>query len=111
MVPALCANTAAVLPPSYQRALRKQPAALHVTALVLVTTLHLLDLCRLAVRLAHRRCPPPLPNGPRGKPRTYSEESLLLIALLRTLLAALLSGHARLAVRVAGTGAGLRPPP
>src|SRR5437868_2816439 len=35
--------------------------------------------------LAHRRCPPPLPAGPGGSPRTYSEESLLLIALLRTL--------------------------
>lgn len=85
MVPALCANTAAVPPPSYQRAVRKQAAALHVTALALVTTLRLLDLCRLAVRLAQRRCPPPLPKGPGGRPRIYSEESLLLIALLRTL--------------------------
>ena len=85
MVPALCADTAAVPPPSYQRALRKQPSALHATALALVTTLPLLDLCRLAVRLAHRRCPPPLPKGPGGRPRTYSEESLILIALLRTL--------------------------
>lgn len=85
MVPALCANTAAVPPPSYQRAVRKRPAALHVTALALVTNLRLLDLCRLAVRLAQRRCPPPLPKGPGGRPRTYSEESLLLIALLRTL--------------------------
>ncbi len=59
--------------------------ALHVTALTLVTALRLLDLCRLAVRLAHRRCPPPLPKGPGGKPRRYSEESLLLVALLRTL--------------------------
>jgi len=58
---------------------------MHVTALTLVTALPLLDLCRLAVRLAHRRCPPPLPQGPGGKPRTYTEESLLLIALLRTL--------------------------
>jgi hypothetical protein len=85
MVPALCVPTVAVPPPSYQRALQKQPAALHVTALALVTRLRLLDLCRLAVRLAHRRCPPPLPRGPGGKPRTYAEESLLLIALLRTL--------------------------
>jgi hypothetical protein len=46
---------------------------------------HLLTLCRLAVRLAHHRCPPPLPAGPGGAPRTYREESLLLIALLRTL--------------------------
>jgi len=85
MVPALCAPTGAVPPPSYQRALAKQRTALHVTALALVTTLHLLDLCRLAVQLAHRRCPPPLPKGPGGKPRVYREESLLLIALLRTL--------------------------
>ena len=53
--------------------------------LALVTTLHLLALCRLAVRLAQRRCSPPLPAGPGGAPRTYSEESLLLISLLRTL--------------------------
>jgi hypothetical protein len=85
MVPALCANTAAVPPPSYQRAARKQPAALHLTALALVTTLNLLALCRVAVQIARRWCPPPLPKGPGGKPRTYSEESLLLIALLRTL--------------------------
>lgn len=35
--------------------------------------------------LAHRRCPPPLPKGPGGRPRSYREESLLLIGLLRTL--------------------------
>ena len=85
MVPVPCGNTAPVPPPSYQRALRKQPRALHCTALTLVTTFHLLDLCRLAVRLAQQRCPPPLPAGPGGAPRTYAEESLLLIALLRTL--------------------------
>ena len=85
MVPVPCPSTATVPPPSYHRALAKQPAALHVTALALVTTLPLLDLCRLAVRLAHRRCPPPLPKGPGGAPRSYSEESLLLIALLRAL--------------------------
>jgi hypothetical protein len=59
--------------------------ALHLDALALVTALHLLTLCRLAVRLAHHRCPPPLPAGSGGAPRCYSEESLLLIALLRTL--------------------------
>jgi len=85
MVPATCSSTAPVPPPSYHRALARRPTALHVTALALVTTLHLLDLCRLAVRVAHRRCPPPLPKGPGGARRTYSEESLLLIALLRTL--------------------------
>jgi transposase len=74
-----------VAPPAYQRAQAKQSPALHITALTLVTTLHLLTLCRLAVNMSHRRCPPPLPKGPGGAPRTYSEESLLLIGLLRTL--------------------------
>src|SRR3954470_21306830 len=85
MVPATCVSTAPVPPPSYHRALGKHAPALHLSALTLVTTLHLLALCRLAVRAPHRRCPPPLPAGPGGSPRTYSEESLLLIALLRTL--------------------------
>jgi len=84
MVPLPCVSTVSVPPPSYQRAARKQPTALHVTALSVVATLHLLELCRLAVRLAHRRCPPPPPKGPGGRPRTYREEALLLIALLRT---------------------------
>jgi len=85
MVPVPCLHTEAVPPPSYQRQIEKQSRALHCTALTLVTTLHLLDLCRLAVRCAHHRCPPPLPTGPGGAPRTYTEESLLVIALLRTL--------------------------
>src|SRR5437667_6577708 len=74
-----------VAPPAYQRAQDRRGPALHINALTLVTTLHLLTLCRVAVRLAHRRCPPPLPAGPGGAPRTYTEESLLLISLLRTL--------------------------
>src|SRR3989440_10226554 len=76
---------APVAPPSFQREQARLSPALHIDALTLVTTLHLLALCRLAVSLAHRRCPPPLPAGPGGSPRTYSEESLLLIGLLRTL--------------------------
>jgi hypothetical protein len=47
-----------VAPPSYQRAQARLGPALHINALTLVTTLHLLMLCRMAVRLAHRRCPP-----------------------------------------------------
>ena len=82
---AVVEHQAPVPPPSYQRAQAKQRPALHLNALTLVTTLHLLTLCRLAVRVAHRRCPPPLPAGPGGAPRAYSEESLLLIGLLRTL--------------------------
>jgi hypothetical protein len=63
----------------------RQARALHINALTLIETLHLLALCRLAVQLAHRRCPPPLPKGAGGRPRSYREESLLLIALLKTL--------------------------
>src|SRR5438046_1478461 len=85
MMPTRVTVQAPVPPPSYQRAQARLSRALHIDALTLVTTLHLLALCRLAVRLAHRRCSPPLPAGPGGAPRTYSEASLLLVALLRTL--------------------------
>lgn len=85
MVPAACVSRAPVPPPAYRRAQAKVGRALGLDALTLVTRLHLLVLCRLAVRLARRRCPPPLPAGPGGRPRVYTEESLLLVALLRTL--------------------------
>src|SRR5258708_30521695 len=85
MMPTIVNEAAPVPPPAYYRAQDRLGPALHIDALTLVTTLHLLALCRLAVRLAHHRCPPPLPSGPGGAPRTYREESLLLIALLRTL--------------------------
>ena len=96
-----------VPPPAYHRAQVRLGPALHIDALTLVNTLHLLALCRLAVRLAHHRCPPPLPTGPGGAPRTYSEESLLLIALLRTRLPAFVSRYARLAHQLASVGSGL----
>src|SRR2546421_9088149 len=85
MMPTIVKEQAPVPPPSYQRAQAQLSRALHIDALTLVTTLHVLALCRLAVRLAHRRCPPPLPAGPGGAPRTYREESLLPISLFRTL--------------------------
>src|SRR5438270_13070439 len=85
MIPTIVAEQASVPPPAYHRAQARLGPALHINALTLVRTLHLLALCRLAVRLAHRRCPPPLPAGKGGSPRLYSEESLLLIGLLRTL--------------------------
>src|SRR5262249_58726705 len=68
--------------PSYHRTLGR---ALHLDALTVVTRLRLLSVCRLAVLLAERQCPPPLPAGRGGAPRIYSEESLLLLALLRAL--------------------------
>src|SRR5258708_5154210 len=85
MIPARVNEAVSVPPPAYHRAQARLGPALHIDALALVNMLHLLALCRLAVRLSHHRCPPPLPAGPGGAPRTYSEASLLLIALLRTL--------------------------
>jgi transposase len=85
MMPTVLAEQAPVPPPAYHRAQERLGPALHLDALTLVRRLHLLRLCRLAVRLAHSRCAPPLPAGPGGAPLVYSEASLLLIALLRTL--------------------------
>jgi hypothetical protein len=92
-----------VPPPAYHRAQVRLGPALHSDALPLVNTLHLLALSRLAVRLAHHRCPPPLPTGPGGAPRTYSEASLLLIALLRTRLP-----DARIKIGTTGSPVGQR---
>src|SRR5215467_13944360 len=82
MAPAVCLVQAPVPPPSYHRTMA---TALHLDALTLVTRLELLVLCRLAVQLAQRQCPLPLPAGPGGAPRVYREDSLFLLALLRTL--------------------------
>ena len=70
MIPVALESQASVPPPAYHRMQARLGAALHIDALTLVTTLHLLTVCRLAVRLVHRRCPPPLPAGPGGAPRT-----------------------------------------
>jgi hypothetical protein len=107
MIPTIGNSAAPVAPSAYQRAQARLGPALHIDALTLVTTLHLLVLCRLAVRLAHRRCSPPLPSGPGGTPRTYSEESLLLIARLPHAVATLVSGHARLVTRLASFSPGV----
>jgi hypothetical protein len=82
MTPAVSLDQASIPPPSYRRTLA---TSLHLEALTLVMRLELLALCRLAVQLAHRQCPPPLPAGPGGAPHVYIEETLLLLALLRTL--------------------------
>jgi Transposase DDE domain len=82
MAPALCTTQTPVPPPSYHRV---AAMALHVDALTLVTRLHLLEICRMAVHLAQQQCPPPLRAGRGGAPRLYAEESLLLLVLLRTL--------------------------
>ena len=82
MAPALCTHQAPVPPPSSHRT---RATALHLDALTLVTRLHLLEICRVAVQLAQQQCPPPLPAGPGGAPQVYADASLLLMALLRTL--------------------------
>jgi len=59
MMPMICTEQAPVPPPSYHRAQVQAQAqrarALHINALRLIETLHLLALCRLAVQLAHCR--------------------------------------------------------
>jgi len=57
MVPTPCGSKAPVPPPAYHRAQEKVGPALHLDALTLITRLHLLAVCRLAVRLARSRCP------------------------------------------------------
>ena len=68
MMPTVITEQAPVPPPAYYRAQERLGPALHLDALTLVRTLHLRTLCRLAVRLAHHRCPPPLAAGPGGAP-------------------------------------------
>lgn len=82
MAPERWPDQTSVPPPSYQRTLA---SALHLDALTLVTRLQLLAVCRVAVRLARQQCAPPLRAGAGGAPRLYTEESLFLLALLRTL--------------------------
>lgn len=71
MVPTSYSPTVPIPPPTHQRAQAKAQPALHLDALTLITRLHLLALCRLAVRLAQRRCPPPLPAGPALNSRFF----------------------------------------
>ncbi len=85
MMPCNWSPIPVVPPPLYHRRQAKARPALHLDAVTLVRRLHLLHLCRLAVRFAQWRCPPPLSAGPGGRPRVYAEASLLLIARLRTL--------------------------
>jgi hypothetical protein len=59
-------------PLSYHRTL---VTALHLDALTLVIRLPLLQICREAVQLAQRHCPPPLPAGPGGAPRLHGGDT------------------------------------
>src|SRR5258707_11917920 len=75
MVPAPCEATAPIPPPAYHRAQAQCGPALHLDALTLIGRLHLLAVCRLAVRLARPRRAPPLPAGAGGPPRRYPGET------------------------------------
>jgi len=55
MARALYMNQAPVPPPSYHRTMA---TALHLDALTLVTRLHLLEVCGVAVQVAQQQCPP-----------------------------------------------------
>ena len=73
MVPAPCPPMGPVPPPAYQHALTTCGPALHIDALTLVTYLHLLALCRLAVQQPRCRYPSPLPQGPGGALRCHAQ--------------------------------------
>jgi hypothetical protein len=59
MMPMVLNKQVLVAPPAYHRAQARLGPALHGDALPRGNTVHVLLLCRLAVRLAHHRCPPP----------------------------------------------------
>ena len=61
MVATVCADPAPIPPPSHPRTMA---TALHLDALTLVARFHLLEMCCVAVRLAHKQCASPLPTGP-----------------------------------------------
>jgi hypothetical protein len=65
MTPALCTDHTPVPPPSSHPTMAK---ALHRDALTLVTRVQLLEVCRVAVQVAQRQWPPPLPAGLGGVP-------------------------------------------
>lgn len=76
--PALATSGAAVPPPR-----RRGPAPLHLHAVQVITMLGLLPLAATAIGLAavsHRRIV--ARTGRRGRPRTYSDATILLLALL-----------------------------
>jgi len=56
MFPAACTSVVPIPPPAYHRMQHKRRTTVHLDALTLVTRLHLLSLCRLAVHLGQRRC-------------------------------------------------------
>ena len=108
MIPMLSTETTPVPPPAYYRAQARLRPALHIDALTLVNTLHLLTLCRLAVRLAHRRCPPPYRAVSRGSASNLQRRVEAFHRTLAHAVATVLSGYARLVTCVARTGLGMR---
>ncbi len=65
-------NEAAPVPPAYHRVQARLGPALHIDALTLVNTVHLLTLCRLAVRLAaHQAGRPDLIRSRHSRARAY----------------------------------------
>jgi hypothetical protein len=95
MTPMISNKATPVPPPAYYRAQARLRPALHIDALTLVNTLHLLTLCRLAVRLAHRRCSP-LTCWSRGSASNLQRRVPAAHRTLAHAVATVLSGYARL---------------
>ncbi len=85
MIPARVNEATAVPPPAYHRAQARLGPALHIEALTRVEHLAPAYPVPSCCAPGAHQCPPALPASPGGAPRTYSEESRLIIALLRTL--------------------------
>ena len=107
MTPTTVNEQIPVPPPACHREQARLGPALHIDALTLVTTLHLLALCRFTIHLAHRRCPP---FTSRSRWRTSNIPRRILVAhcTLTHAVAALLCRYARLVARVACPRARLR---
>lgn len=100
MVPALCADQAPVPPPAYHRGMA---AALHLDVLTLVRGLHLLALCRQAVQLAWRQCPPPTWTAAELGKRTSVERFFARVLVYCRLQRPPLCGWSAVETRVALT--------
>src|SRR5260221_3158099 len=85
MMPTLGKSAAPIPPPAFHRAQVRPGPALHVDALTRVEHLTPAHPLPSGCTPGSSPMPPSFVRRPRGAPRTYCEESLLLLALLRTL--------------------------
>jgi hypothetical protein len=105
MATALYADEAPVPPPSYHRTVAM---ALHLDALTLITRLHLLAVCRVAVQLAQQQCPPPLSRWSGWSTTALCRGILAAAGAAADAVAPVVSRGPRLVMRLAAAGACLR---